>query len=588
MSQSQKHEFQAETKQVLDIVVNSLYKDKEIFVRELISNASDALEKLRRTQLTEKEIVDDNLELEINLNTDDSANQLIIQDFGIGMTEEELIKNLGTIAHSGSKEFMEALKSDGEKNDALIGKFGVGFYSVFMVADKVQVYTRSWQAEAKGYCWESDGSGSYEIEEVDGQRRGTKIVIKLKEDFTDYAKEDRIKDIVKKYSAFVQFPVSVNGEKVNTIEAIWLRSKSEVTDEEYEEFYKFQGNDYEGPLMRMHFSADAPLEINALLFVPKRNMEKMGMMRNENKVALHCRKVLIDAEPKSLFPEWLRFLRGVVDSSDLPLNVSRETMQDSELLRKLNQVLTKRFLRFLNEQSNKQEETYLEFWNEFGPLIKEGVATDFTYKDDLAKLLRFESTALEPGKLTGLDAYVDRMASEQKEILFLFGKSRKSIEAGPYLEALRARSLEVLLLTEPVDEYVMQSVRDYKEFKVISADSEDLKLDKLDQEPEGEALDKKSFKKLCKWLKDKLKDRLSDVEEGERLIDSPVCVVGSDAMGGASARRIMKMMQGPDDEMPAQTVKLQINPRHGIIRGLSALIEKDEETCSSRFQSADR
>ena len=578
MSQSQKHEFQAETKQVLDIVVNSLYKDKEIFVRELISNASDALEKLRRTQLTEKEIVDDNLELEINLNTDDSANQLIIQDFGIGMTEEELIKNLGTIAHSGSKEFMEALKSDGEKNDALIGKFGVGFYSVFMVADKVQVYTRSWQTEAKGYCWESDGSGSYEIEEVDGQRRGTKIVIKLKEDFTDYAKEDRIKDIVKKYSAFVQFPVSVNGEKVNTIEAIWLRSKSDVTDEEYEEFYKFQGNDYEGPLMRMHFSADAPLEINALLFVPKRNMEKMGMMRNENKVALHCRKVLIDAEPKSLFPEWLRFLRGVVDSSDLPLNVSRETMQDSELLRKLNQVLTKRFIRFLNEQSNKQEETYLEFWNEFGPLIKEGVATDFTYKDDLAKLLRFESTALESGKLTGLDAYVDRMASEQKEILFLFGKSRKSIEAGPYLEALRARSLEVLLLTEPVDEYVMQSVREYKEFKVISADSEDLKLDKLDQEPEGEALDKKSFKKLCKWLKDKLKDRLSDVEEGERLIDSPVCVVGSDAMGGASARRIMKMMQGPDDEMPAQTVKLQINPRHGIIRGLSGLIEKDEET----------
>ena len=578
MSQSQKHEFQAETKQVLDIVVNSLYKDKEIFVRELISNASDALEKLRRTQLTEKEIVDDNLELEINLNTDDSANQLIIQDFGIGMTEEELIKNLGTIAHSGSKEFMEALKSDGEKNDALIGKFGVGFYSVFMVADKVQVYTRSWQTEAKGYCWESDGSGSYEIEEVDGQRRGTKIVIKLKEDFTDYAKEDRIKDIVKKYSAFVQFPVSVNGEKVNTIEAIWLRSKSDVTDEEYEEFYKFQGNDYEGPLMRMHFSADAPLEINALLFVPKRNMEKMGMMRNENKVALHCRKVLIDAEPKSLFPEWLRFLRGVVDSSDLPLNVSRETMQDSELLRKLNQVLTKRFIRFLNEQSNKQEETYLEFWNEFGPLIKEGVATDFTYKDDLAKLLRFESTALEPGKLTGLDAYIDRMASEQKEILFLFGKSRKSIEAGPYLEALRARSLEVLLLTEPVDEYVMQSVREYKEFKVISADSEDLKLDKLDQEPEGEALDKKSFKKLCKWLKDKLKDRLSDVEEGERLIDSPVCVVGSDAMGGASARRIMKMMQGPDDEMPAQTVKLQINPRHGIIRGLSGLIEKDEET----------
>ena len=218
MSNKSSHEFQAETKQVLDIVVNSLYKDKEIFVRELISNASDALEKLRRTQLTEKEVFDDNLELEITLSTDDSTNQLIIQDFGIGMNEEELIKNLGTIAHSGSKEFLDALKQDGEKNDALIGKFGVGFYSVFMVSDEVSVFTRSWKKEGKGYCWKSDGGGSYEIEEVDGQRRGTKIVIKLKEDFTDFAKEDRIKDIVKKYSAFVQFPVSVNGEKVNTVD----------------------------------------------------------------------------------------------------------------------------------------------------------------------------------------------------------------------------------------------------------------------------------------------------------------------------------------------------------------------------------
>ena len=364
------HQFQAETKQVLDIVVNSLYKDKEIFVRELISNASDALEKLRRKQLTEKEVFDENLELEINVSTDDSSKQITIQDFGIGMSQEELIENLGTIAHSGSKEFMEALKGDGEKNEALIGKFGVGFYSVFMVAEKVQVFTRSWKKDGTGFCWESDGGGDYSIEEAEGQRRGAKIVIQLKEDFSEFAKEDRIKDIIKKYSAFVQFPVSLNGEKVNTVDAIWMRSKKEISDEEYEEFYKFQANEYEGPLMRMHFSADAPLEINSLLFVPKRNMEKMGMFRNENKVALHCRKVLIDAEPKGLFPEWLRFLKGVVDSSDLPLNVSRETMQDSDLLRKLNQVLTKRFLRFLNEQSKKEEDTYIEFWNEFGMLIK--------------------------------------------------------------------------------------------------------------------------------------------------------------------------------------------------------------------------
>ena len=575
------HEFQAETKQVLDIVVNSLYKDKEIFVRELVSNASDALEKLRRLQLTEKEVGDDNLELEINVSTDDTKNQLIIQDFGIGMDEEELVQNLGTIAHSGSKDFLEALKSDGEKNDALIGKFGVGFYSVFMVADKVQVFTKNWKKEASGYCWESDGSGTYQIEEAEGQRRGAKIIINLKDDFSEFAKEDRIKEIIKKYSAFVQFPVSLNGEKVNTVDAIWMRSKKDITDEEYEEFYKFQSNDYEAPLMRMHFSADAPLEINSLLFVPKRNMEKMGLFRNENKVALHCRKVLIEEEPKGLFPEWLRFLKGVVDSSDLPLNVSRETMQDSELLRKLNQVLTKRFLRFLNEQSQKEEATYLTCWNEFGVLIKEGAATDFTYKEDLAKLLRFESTALDAGKLTGLDNYMDRMASDQEEILFLFGKSRESIEAGPYLEALKARGLEVLLCTEPVDEYVMQTIREYKEKKILSADSDEVKLEKIDQEEEGESLGKKDIKALCKWLKESLGDKVSDVETGDRLIESPVCIVGGDAMGGASARRVMKMMQGPEGGMPGMptpSVKLQINPKNSIIRGLSELKDKDEPT----------
>ena len=579
--QTSSHEFQAETKQVLDIVVNSLYKDKEIFIRELISNASDALEKLRRRQLTEKNICDDNLEMEINVSTDDTKNQLTIQDFGIGMNQDELIQNLGTIAHSGSKEFIEALKSDGEKNDALIGKFGVGFYSVFMVAEKVQVFTKKWEKEGNGYCWESDGSGTYNIEEAEGQRRGAKIVIYLKDDFSEFSKEDRVKEIIKKYSAFVQFPVSLNGDKVNTVDAIWMRSKNEISDEEYEEFYKFQANDYEAPLMRMHFSADAPLEINSLLFVPKRNMEKMGLFRNENKVAIHCRKVLIDAEPKGLFPEWLRFLKGVVDSSDIPLNVSRETMQDSDLLRKLNQVLTKRFLRFLNEQSKKEEDTYLEFWNEFGMLIKEGAATDFTYKEDLAKLLRFESTALEPGKLTGLDDYLERMTKDQEEVLFLFGKSRESIEAGPYLEALKARGLEVLLCTEPVDEYVMQTIREYKEKKIVSADSDEVKLEKLDQEDKGESLNKKDTKSLCKWLKKTLDDKVSEVETGDRLIDSPVCVVGADGMGGASARRVMKMMQGPEGGMagmPTPSIKLQINPKNSIIRGLSNLKEKDEPT----------
>ncbi len=579
--QAKSHEFQAEVKQVLDIVVNSLYKDKEIFVRELVSNASDALEKLRRVQLTEKDLHDDNLELEINVTTDDEAGLLTIQDFGVGMTEEELVENLGTIAHSGSKEFLEAMQSDGDKNEALIGKFGVGFYSVFMVAENVKVFTHSWKPDAQGQRWESDGSGAYSVEPVDGQRRGAKIVIKLKDEFKEYAGADKVKEIIKKYSAFVQFPVSVNGDKVNTVEALWLRSKNEITDEEYEEFYKFQGNDYEAPNLRLHFSADAPLEINALLFVPKRNMEKLGMWRSDCKVALHCRKVLIDAEPKGLFPEWLRFLRGVVDSADLPLNVSRETMQDSALVQKLNDVLTKRFLRFLGETAKKEPDSYLEFWKEFGLLLKEGAATDFDHRERIAKLLRFESSSLEPGQLTGLEDYVSRMPEEQKEILFLFGRNRDAIEAGPYLEALKARKLEVLILTEPVDEYVMQALREFDEKKILSADSEELKLDKLEDEPEGESLDKKALKKLCKWMEETLGERVTEVEEGERLIDSPVCVVGGDAMGGPSARRVMKLMQGAEGvNLPPAAVKLQLNPRHAIVRGLATLREANEDTAS--------
>jgi molecular chaperone HtpG len=289
---------------------------------------------------------------------------------------------------------------------------------------------------------------------------------------------------------------------------------------------------------------------------------------------------LIDPEPKALFPEWLRFLRGVVDSTDLPLNVSRETMQDSELLRKLNQVLTKRFLRFLAEQAKKEPDAYLEFWKEFGILLKEGAATDFAHKENLAKLLRFESSGLDSAKLTGLEGYASRMTGEQKDIIYIFGRNREAIEAGPYLEALTARNLEVLILTEPVDEYVMQTLGEFDGKKLVSGDSEDLKLEKLDDEPEGKKLNKKDTKSLCKWLKESLGERVSEVEEGERLIESPVCVVGADAMGGPSARRMMKMMQGADSNLPDPAVKLQINLRHSIIRGLSKLRGTSPDTAS--------
>jgi len=324
----QKYEFQAEISQLLDIVTHSLYTQKEIFIRELVSNASDALEKLRHTQLTEKDIFDDQLTLEINVTTDDKAKTITIQDFGIGMTRAELVENLGTIAHSGSKAFLKALGEGGAKNSNLIGQFGVGFYAAFMVAKSVKVYSRSWKKDEPGHVWTSDGSGSYEIEESEGDRRGTKIVITLKDDAADFATDWKAKEILERYSAFVSFPINLNGKHVNTIQALWLRNKNEIKDEEYTAFYKFQAHAFDEPRYRLHFSADAPLAINALLFVPKENTEKLGFARLEPSVSLYCRKVMIDAKPKHLLPEWLRFLKGVVDSEDLPLNISRETMQD--------------------------------------------------------------------------------------------------------------------------------------------------------------------------------------------------------------------------------------------------------------------
>jgi molecular chaperone HtpG len=349
----ERHEFQAEVKQVLDIVVHSLYTDKEIFVRELISNASDATEKLRHTQITEKDIFDADLDLEIQVSADEEAGTITIQDFGIGMTHGELIENLGTIAHSGSKAFLNALKEGGERNENLIGQFGVGFYSVFMVADAVKVYTRSWQPEGESLCWSSQGDGAYEIEQVEGERRGTRIVFTLKDEYKDFAKKDKLEGIIKRYSSFVQFPIKVDGDELQTVQALWLKSKNDVTEDEYKAFYKFQANAFDEPRFWLHFAADAPISINTLLFAPTENMEGFGFGRMEPGVSLYCRKVLIDSDPKNLLPDWLRFVRGVVDSADLPLNISRESMQDSALIQKLNKVITKRFLKPLEEQAKK-------------------------------------------------------------------------------------------------------------------------------------------------------------------------------------------------------------------------------------------
>jgi len=573
----EKHEFQAEIKQLLDIVIHSLYTDKEIFIRELVSNASDALEKLRHLKITEKEIFDDKLDLEINITTDDKANTITIQDFGIGMTRAELVENLGTIAHSGSKQFLSALKEGGDKNANLIGQFGVGFYSAFMVADKVQVFTHSWRDGEPGHVWTSDGSGSFEIEEVEGQRRGAKIVLHLKDDEKSFASDSTVKEIIKRYSSFVQFPINLNGEKVNTVDALWLRSKNEIKDEEYTEFYKFQANAWDEPKYRLHFNADAPLAINALLFTPKENNERSGFGRIDPGVALYCRKVLIDSKPDKLLPEWMRFVKGVVDSEDLPLNISRESMQDSALVQKLGKVIVKRYLKFLAEEAKKRPEEFAEFFKAHGIFLKEGVATDFTYKDELSKLLYFESSVLEKGKTTNLTDYISRMKDGQEEIYYLLAQNRESIESGPYLEGFKARGLEVLFLYESIDEYVMSNLGQYEEKKLISADQGDIKLEDAPKPESENALDDKQTDALCKWIKDTIgEEHVQEVKSSSRLIDSPVMALSPDAQSSQMRRMMRQMSPDAGAAMPMKVI-FEINPAHPLVINLEKQREANEE-----------
>jgi TNF receptor-associated protein 1 len=565
---AEKYEFQAEIRQLLDIVIHSLYTEKEIFARELVSNASDAIEKLRHVQLTEKQVFDDHLTPEINVTTDDKAKTVTIQDFGIGMTRDELVQNLGTIAHSGSKAFLKALGEGGSKNAGLIGQFGVGFYSAFMVAKRVRVYSRSWQPEAPGWLWSSDGSGSYEIEESPGERRGTKIVIELKDDCCEFSQDWRLKEILERYSAFIAHPIQLNGKRLNTVQALWLRGKNEIKDEEYAEFYKFQAHAIDAPRLRLHFSADAPMAIHALVFVPQENTEKLGLARLEPSVALYCRKVLIDAKPRDLLPEWLRFLKGVVDCEDLPLNISRETPQDRALIGKLSRVVTKRMLKFLTEEAKQRPEAYDGFFREFGHFLKEGAALDFTHKDELMKLLRFESSLTDAGKMTSLADYVSRLGGEQKEIYYLVGPNRAAIEQGPYLEGFRARNLEVLYCFESVDEYVMNNVREFDGKKLIAADHADVKLSDLPKPPGGLSDDEIAV--LSSWMKEVLGERVAEVKASERLIDSPALALNSDRSVSPHLRRMMKAMNREGADSPLR-VDLEFNPRSAVIGRLNEL-----------------
>ncbi|MGE4551721.1 MAG: molecular chaperone HtpG, partial [Desulfovibrionaceae bacterium] len=535
MSKKNTYSFKAEVNQLLEILVHSLYTNKEIFLRELVSNASDALDKYRYEHgLVQAE---DQAPLEIHVSADKDAGAVTVADNGVGMTRDELRENLGTIAHSGSAEFARRAAEGKESLDSLIGRFGVGFYSVYMVADEVTVTTRSATApeggEAEALTWTSDGKGSYAIAEAPADTpRGTTITAKLKPDLAaQFADPDTLKRILKRHSNFLAYPIFVGEERVNTVPALWREPKFQIKKEQYNEFYTFLTYDDDEPLHVIHTSVDAPVQYNALLFVPKHPADLLGLERDKFGPDLYVRRVLIGRDNKELLPQYLGFLKGVVDTEDLPLNISRETLQDNLLIRKIHNHLTKQVLTELARLAKDAPDAYKLFWDAHSELFKTGYQ-DFTNRDTFAELLRFNSSIhADHLELTSLDEYIARAKDGQKEIYYLYGPGREALNLSPHLEIFRRKGIEVLFLYEPIDEFIMDALRVYKDFTLVSAEHADPA--KLDAFPSAETPDKpapltddakKDLDGLLARNKTILGDRVTEVKTTNRLSESPVCL----------------------------------------------------------------
>ncbi|KAG0172350.1 hypothetical protein DFQ29_008418, partial [Apophysomyces sp. BC1021] len=570
------HEFKTETKKLLNIVANSLYSEKEIFVRELISNAADALEKLKHAQAVEN--LDTDKPLEIRISVDREKKQFVIQDFGIGMTLEELNENLGTIAKSGSKNFLEKLeKGSTGARENIIGQFGVGFYSTFMVGEKIKVYTKSARAGSKGYCWTTDGQGSYTVAEADNVSVGTKIVIELRDDCKSYGSSIEVDSIIKRYSNFVGFPIYLNDKEVNTVDALWTKDRNSVTAEEHTQFYRFIANAWDDPQYTLHFKTDAPVSISSVLYVPERHMETFGE-RMQPGVSLYSRKVLIQPKSKGLFPEWLRFVRGVVDSEDIPLNVSRELLQDN-ILSRLRKVMTSRVLKWLQAEAKKDSKKYNEFFLDFGPFIKEGVCTDAMHKRDIAKLLRFESSVTHEGEMISLQEYADRKKEDQKRIYYLLTPKRQYAESSPYAEMFQKKGVELLYLYDSIDEFVVSHLKEFEGIEMVAADSAEAASDPLlQQERTGatnEMLSEDQANELANWVQETLgKHTVKRVDVSRRLDKFPAMVLDHES---PAMRRMLQMMPGSAkmEEVPTEPTRLEINPDHAVMRGLFQIRSQD-------------
>jgi molecular chaperone HtpG len=582
-------EFKAEIQQLLDILVHSLYTEKEIFLRELVSNASDALNRMQFELLTNRNVVDEGVELGIWLEGDESNRTLIIRDTGIGMTQAEMVENLGTIAHSGAKDFLKAIETAGKKGQGItsdvIGQFGVGFYSVFMAAEKVTVTSRSYRPEAEAAVWESTGQGTYTVGPAEKSSRGTTIEIKLKEETKEFARPYRLRQIIKTHSDFVAFPIYLKEEKppakdetekkvewvqANQQTAIWRQSLREVDEDKYKSFYHQLTLDFGDPLLRLHTSADAPVQFYALLFVPSKRDYRLFGAKEDYGLKLYTRKVLIQENFKALLPNYLRFVEGVVDSEDLPLNVSREAIQSTPLLEKIKATLVRRLSNELGEMAANKPDTYRTFWQEFGSFIKEGIALDPENKGKFVDLLRFTSSrSANADDWVSLAQYTGRMKAGQTEIYYILGDNFEAVSRSPHLEYFKKHDYEVLYLTDPLDSFTLISLTEYNGKPLKNVDNAALNLpeEKKEAEAQPEAIPPNQFEALVTRFKTVLGDKVEDVRESKILTDSPCRLVNpADAMN-ANMQRVQRLL-GKDFVVPKKI--LEINRTSPLIQSLSA------------------
>ena len=578
----EKMEFQAEVSKVLGLVINSLYSNKEIFLRELISNSSDACDKLRYLSLTDQQLAKGLAEFSINITTVKKDRTITIADNGIGMNNADLVENLGTVARSGTTAFLESLSGDEKKDSALIGQFGVGFYASFSVAEKVEVLTRK-AGEKQAWLWTSDGKSSYSIAEAERNDPGTSVTVYLKKEEKDYIEEARIRNIVRTYSDHISIPIMLAGKEgdtqINTGSAIWTRQKKDITDEQYKEFYHHVANVYDEPWLTLHNRAEGKIEYTNLMFIPSSKPYDLMNPDRKNRLQLYVKRVFITDDCGDLMPAYLRFVRGIVDSEDLPLNISREMLQHNVVVKRIRSALIRRVFNELKKKAEKDPEEFSKFWENFGAVLKEGLYEDHENRDKILEIVRFNSTASD--KLISLAEYVERMKKGQTEIYYISGEGLDLVKASPQLEGFKARGIEVLLMTDPVDEFWLPMVGQFDEKPFTSATSGSVDLSKIknvkdkkenDDKNEAKKADDASVAKLILALKESLGETVKDVCSSDRLTDSAVCLVAGEGDMDLHLERMLKM-QG-QMEVPTAARVLEINPAHPLIIKMSEVVNK--------------